>query len=234
MLVEKEGLWCRVLKARYDKEGAIEGGGIHGSLWWRVLCNIRGGEGTRVGNWFEDYIRRVVGDAKNTFFWTNNWVGGVPLRNKFHQLFYLVVHRECSVADMTVLSWEEGGSGWVWRRGLLSWEEEFMREFCVLLHNVVLQDHVNDSWKWLLEPTQGYSVRRTYHFLTASYEVLDAGHIFNVWHEVVPSKISVFSLRLLRNRIPTKQIYCHEEFFIIMILCVWEVWLFRKRWYTFS
>lgn len=79
-----------------------------------------------------------------------------------------------------------------------------MREFCVLLHNVVLQDHVNDSLKWLLEPTQGYSMRRTYHFLTASYEVLYGGHIFNVWHKVVPSKISVFSLRFLRNRIPTK------------------------------
>lgn len=85
------------------------------------------------------------GMIKNTFFWTDNWVGGVPLRTKFHRLFDLAVHRECLVADMAVLGCEEGRGGWVWRRGLLAWEKKCVRECSVLLHNVVLQDHVNDS-----------------------------------------------------------------------------------------
>ena len=107
-------------------------------MWWRELCEIREGLGTGVGNWFEDNIRRVFEDGKNTFFWTDNWVGGVPLRTKFRRLFYLVVHQKCSVADMAVLGLEEGGSGWVWQRGLLAWEEECVRECSILLHNVVL------------------------------------------------------------------------------------------------
>jgi len=57
----------------------------------------------------------------------------------------------------------------------------------------VLQEHVNDRWQWLLDPTRGYSVRGTYHFLTASDEVLDRGCILNVWHRLVPLKIYVFA-----------------------------------------
>jgi len=79
------------------------GGGRHGSLWWRMLCNIRG----RVGSWFKDNTRRVVGDGHNTYFWTNNWVGEIPLRIKFCRLFDLVVHRECLVGEMSLLGWEE-------------------------------------------------------------------------------------------------------------------------------
>ena len=89
-------------------------------------------------------------------------------------------------------------------RGLLAWEEECARECYALLHNVILQEDISDSWRWLLEPTQGYSVRGTYHFLTAPDEVLVGNGIHNVWHQLVPSKISVFAWRLLCTRIPTK------------------------------
>ena len=92
----------------------------------------------------------------------------------------------------------------MWRRGILVWEEESVRECSFLLNNVVLQDNVTDNLKWLLEPIQGYSARVTYHILTTTHEVFDGGRISNVWHKVVPSKISVFAWRLLRNRIPTK------------------------------
>jgi len=41
MLVDKEGLWYRVLKARYRKKGGQlkDGGGVS-SVWWRMLCGI--------------------------------------------------------------------------------------------------------------------------------------------------------------------------------------------------
>lgn len=141
------------------------------------LC---GGVGTGVENWFEDNICRAVSDGNNTFFWTDNWVDGVPLRTKFRRLFDLAVHREYYVADMVVLGWEYGGGAWVWKRGLLAWEEECVRECSSLLHNVTLQEHVSDSWRWLLEPIQGYSMRGKYHFLTAPDEVLASNGIHNV------------------------------------------------------
>jgi len=81
---------------------------------------------------------------------------------------------------MASLVWEKGGGAWVWRHGLLAWEEERLRECLSLLHNIVLQDLLNDRWQWLLEPTQGYSVRGTYRFLTATDEVTIRGRGYDV------------------------------------------------------
>jgi len=44
--------------------GAVEVGGELSSLWWRSLYRIREGVGTGVGRWFEENIRRIVGDGK--------------------------------------------------------------------------------------------------------------------------------------------------------------------------
>lgn len=65
-------------------------------------------------------------------------------------------------------------------------------ECSVLLHNVVLQVTVQDTWRWLLDPIHGYSVRGAYHFITTSRIDADI-HLVDsvVWH-------------LLRDRLPTK------------------------------
>ena len=64
--------------------------GSHCSSWWRVLGRIREGVGEGDGRWFDENIRRVVGDGTNTLFWHDNWVGGIPLRLKFPRLFDLL------------------------------------------------------------------------------------------------------------------------------------------------
>jgi len=96
--------------------------------------------------------------------------------------------------------------GWerLWRRRLLAWEEESVRECYVLLHNIVLQENVEDTWRWLLDPIHGYSVRGAYCFLTTSSELVDRSQVVNIWHKHIPSKVSLFVWRLLRNRLPTK------------------------------
>jgi hypothetical protein len=92
----------------------------------------------------------------------------------------------------------------VWRRRLLAWEEESVRECSVLVHNVVLQDNVSDTWRWMLDPVHGYSVREAYRFITSSGVQVDRSLVDDVWHKLIPSKVSLFVWRLLRNRIPTK------------------------------
>jgi len=62
MLVDKEGLWYRVLKAKYGEEGGrLKEGGRDSSLWWRMQSRIRGDVGWGDGSWFEDNVRHVVG-----------------------------------------------------------------------------------------------------------------------------------------------------------------------------
>ena len=111
------------------------------------MCHFRSGVGEGVGSWFEENTRRVVGYGHNTLFWFDNWVGERPLSLTFPRLFNLEVNKECSVAEMASLGWAVGGSGWVWRRRLLACEEDSVRECTLILSNVVLQDHVSDTWR---------------------------------------------------------------------------------------
>jgi len=65
-------------------------------------------------------------------------------------------------------------------------------------------DHVHDKWRWLLDPIHGYSVRGAYHLLTTSTEPMGRSTINDVWHKQIPSKVSLFAWRLLRNGHPIK------------------------------
>jgi len=69
---------------------------------------LGGGVGMGAGSWFDESTCRVVGDGCSTFFWKDNWVGGVPLRDRFRRLFDLALQREVSVEEMVRLGWEEG------------------------------------------------------------------------------------------------------------------------------
>jgi len=48
-----------------------------------------------------------------------------------------------------------------------------VRECSVLLHNIVLQDSAHDTWRWLLDPSHGYTVREAYRFLTNNGNSVD-------------------------------------------------------------
>jgi len=98
----------------------------------------------------------------------------------------------------------------LWRRRLFAWEEESVRECSILLHNIVLQDNVHDTWRWLLDPIHGYSVRESYWYITNSGDMVDRNLVDDVWHWHVPSKVSMFVWRLLRNRVPTKDNLAHR------------------------
>jgi len=96
----------------WEEGGRVQDGGRHASSWWRMMCRVREGIGSGVGSWFDDNIRKVVGNGRNTFFWTDNWLGGAPLKLQFSRLFKLSVHKECSVEDMTYLGWLVWGNAW--------------------------------------------------------------------------------------------------------------------------
>ena len=161
MLVEKDGLWYRVLKARY-------------------------------------------GDGRDTLFWHDIWVGEIPLKLKFPRLFDLALNKESLVVDMVRILGADGEGEGMWRRRLLAWEEESVRECSILLHNIVLQENIHDVWRWSLDPVHDYSVWEAYSFLTNFGELMVRNQVDNIWYNNIPSKVSLFVWRHLRNRLPTK------------------------------
>jgi len=68
-----------------------------------------------------------------------------------------------------------------------------------VLNDIVLQDHLHDRWKWLLNPIQGYLTGGTYHLFMTSDESLVRGRSQQVFHKYAPSKVSVFAWRLLHD-----------------------------------
>jgi len=50
----------------------------------------------------------------------------------------------------------------------------------------------------------GYSVGGTYRFLKTSEEQVADGAFIDVWHKLVPTKVSFFAWRILQDKIPTR------------------------------
>ncbi|MCH79399.1 cysteine-rich receptor-like protein kinase [Trifolium medium] len=183
MLVDREGLWFRVLAGRYGVErGRLCVGGTRGSTWWRELASLRDGGGALDGGWF----------------------GGHISRKRFERLFYLAENKSASVAEMFMRGWGVGGEAWVWRCQLRAWEEELVGECQSLLMTISLQDCVSDRWQWQPNPDDGYTVRGAYQLLTAQDTVTLDTAAGLIWHPQVPLKVSIFAWRLLRDRLPTK------------------------------
>jgi len=45
------------------------------SAWWRELAHVReSGRGVG-GGWFRDSVSKVVGNGRDTYFWTDLWLG---------------------------------------------------------------------------------------------------------------------------------------------------------------
>lgn len=77
----------------------------------------------------------------------------------------------------------------------------------MLLHNIVLHDNVYNTWRWLLDPIHGYSVRGSYCFLTST--VIWWTELWLMMSGINTSKVSLLAWRLLRNRLPTKDNLVH-------------------------
>ena len=165
-----------------------------GKWGWRmmIVCHICEGLGVGVGNWFDNNLRRMVGDGRNTLFWYDTWIGDCPLRLKFPRLFDLALEKESMVREMESRGWGVDRGAWLWRRRLFSWEEDSLRECSLLLLNVILQDSVHDYWRWLLDPIHGYTVRGAYSFLTSTDAMVDRSLVVDIWQKHIPSKVSLF------------------------------------------
>ncbi|WJX74571.1 hypothetical protein P8452_58208 [Trifolium repens] len=188
----------------WHRAGQVEGGGRLGSAWWREIVRIRDGVGGGRDRWFGEGVARKVGDGTDTLFWTDPWVGGTPLCERFRRLFDLAATKSRTVAEMYGAGWEAGGEAWVWRRHLWAWEEELLGECQALLLSVTLQAGSLDRWQWRSDPISGYSVRDAYQVLTSQDTIVIGEAEDLIWHRHVPLKVSIFAWRLLRDRLPTK------------------------------
>jgi hypothetical protein len=49
----------------------------------------------------------------DTLFWTDPWLGGVPLSGRYQRVYDLSLNKSCTVAGMRDLGWEDREAAWV-------------------------------------------------------------------------------------------------------------------------
>jgi hypothetical protein len=81
LLSREHELWKDVVVARYGIHvmGKRKLGELDitrtGSLWWRDICLIE-----KDSDWFDNAIRKKIGNGNATSFWNEHWIGNHPLR----------------------------------------------------------------------------------------------------------------------------------------------------------
>jgi len=110
------------------------------------IKSLKNGASVGGGSWFDDNVEREVGDGAQTLFWWDPWIDELVLKNSFSHLFDLAINKIATVAEMYSFGWGVEGDAWQWRRRLLAWEEEKVRECCDILSNIVLQPTHPDRW----------------------------------------------------------------------------------------
>jgi hypothetical protein len=64
--------------------------------------------------WFAKCDERRVCNGAETFFWSDPWLGGLPLSVRYQRLFGSSLNRSSTVAAMSDLGWGDGGTTWSW------------------------------------------------------------------------------------------------------------------------
>lgn len=79
-----------------------------------------------------------------------------------------------------------------------------MEELTLLLHNVSLQVHLEDKWRWKVDSSLIYTVRSAYNSIIAQVSVDNVEATPSIWYKDVLLKVLLFVWRLFRDRLSTK------------------------------
>jgi hypothetical protein len=149
-----------------------------------------------------------LGDGAQTSFWTDSWLGSVPLCEKFPRLFSISLQKKASVANL----WSPNADhGWnfVWRRNLFVWETTLLEELLLFLRPVVLSTG-KDDWGWRPEQGGEFSVKSAY-VLVSNLLIerrnfsLDQQLAFKfIWKCPAPSKMLGLVWMVLHDKVPTR------------------------------
>ncbi|GKV27536.1 hypothetical protein SLEP1_g36700 [Rubroshorea leprosula] len=173
-------------------------------LKWYLFNEFQSFEGMGIKkDWLSLGFGVDLGDGEKVKFWTDVWVEGYALSNKFSRLFLLATDQNCSVKDMG--SWSKDCWQWKfsWKRPLRSWEEDVERELVKMLKLRAPSQNKEDRWQWHLETLGTYTTKSAYSWILKG-EPKPATDFIRVWKASIPPKVSAFCWQLLHKKLPTK------------------------------
>ncbi|KAL5172857.1 putative ribonuclease H protein [Glycine soja] len=205
MFHQPDQLWTRILISMYNGWRGLEYGPRkqYFSTWWADLSAIFQQQNVVSA---DNQIRWKLGRGDKFLFWEDPWGDeGVPLKDQFHELFSISSQRDLRVAE--VGSWTENGWVWnmVWRRHLFDNEVKLASIFIDHIHQIRVNNNLNDTWVWGAESSGIFSTKFGYQVIKS--EMVDEGLYLGfkkLWEIKLPPKALSFVWRLLWDKLPTK------------------------------
>ena len=195
--MEREALWRRVIKEKYISLG----GGwstqrVHGSYGMSLWKYISKG-----WDQFSKFLKFKVGDGSQTRFWSDEWCGGLPLKELFPDLYQITRDKEAFVANHLRIHNDQIH----WEMDFIptfhDWELESISNFFDLLYSVSPKVQGEDQICWKPSASKVFQVRSFYHVLSSKEGVTFPWKC--IWKPKVPPRVTFFIWTVALGRILT-------------------------------
>ncbi|MCI05671.1 putative ribonuclease H protein, partial [Trifolium medium] len=159
--------------------------------------------------WFPKNVSSVLGDGNSIGFWKEKWLGDVPFRELFPNLFIKEVDHNVVVAKRLVGNRADRSWNWQWNSDLTSHEEGDLLYLQQLLLEVEVLEDRTHNWRWKPDNSGMFSVKSTYSLLQNGRTMREINtnmltSLQQLWKNDIPSKVGVFGWRLLLGKLPTR------------------------------
>ncbi|KAL4589976.1 hypothetical protein LXL04_002889 [Taraxacum kok-saghyz] len=191
--VHGDQLWVSIIRSIYGVQGGC-------SPWARVVGAVSKLYSKGVVD--HNALRRKLGDGKQIHFWSDCWLGRLPLKIEYPRLAALEEDVDCRVADR----WSRGGWRWHWRQHITGGVTAAQLE--ELNHRLLEVNCVDerDTWVWDLADDGLFSVAVTRNWIDD--KVLPVGGHNTRWFKIVP-----------RKHLPTRELLTLRGIFIHTVAC---------------
>ncbi|KAJ9553756.1 hypothetical protein OSB04_017801 [Centaurea solstitialis] len=202
--VEDQALWAKVIKAIHGVNGK-DATSIANPKRPGIWLNIAkaGKSLLSLSLNIDDLFTRIVKNGNNTLFWHDRWVGSIPLKSIFPDLFELESNKFCTIASRAMRN-DNGSLSWVWSWSNVGEASSFSSQVTAL-ENLI--QHVNldddeDTWRWEGDPSGSFSVNSFRSIIDLLSIPSNSNRRF--WNKWLPPRVNCFIWRLFLNRIPTR------------------------------
>ncbi|KAL8516069.1 hypothetical protein ACS0TY_014665 [Phlomoides rotata] len=211
---ERNSLWERIVESKYGVEwtggllfsAARKGIGLTG--WWKDVIKETGGHQSE---WFFENMVKIVGDGRETYFWEEKWIEGEQLKQRFPCLYQLSVNKEAKIAEMGEWTLDGWHWNWNWRRPLFGRELSLMDSLTNLVQQQGISNQRMDNWNWSGSSKGTFKIKEVYdwrqklqHQGLGDNNNTDAYSL--IWNSLAPSKVRKHAWRVLKERLPTKDL----------------------------
>ncbi|GJZ96009.1 RNA-directed DNA polymerase, eukaryota [Tanacetum coccineum] len=193
--VSQDGsLWCQVIRALYGS--SVGSHPTHfSSNWCSIMRDLH--KLKEKGFDFWSHCKKRIGNGTDTSFWSDCWIGDMPLRAKFPRLFALELDKEASVAiklnSPVDISFRRNVRG-----GL---EQQQMVVLNSMLEPVSLSNSC-DRWFCDLTSDGDFRVKEVRNFIDDLF--LPSQDAPTRWVKFIPIKVNVFAWRARQDCLPTR------------------------------